>query len=181
MTSDQYAAWILAEGFDQPARQRGSKLPPRKHISMTDKVAAMLCLMPPRRDGTPLVPPALRAQGAKAICAYRWNWDHIIARVLHGTDTFDNYMPLDPTSHKPKTKTDKKRAAHNARLEAERERKEAAFRARLLAPTPTAEVIAFPKRGKKIAKAGKHSRPMPGGRNSKWKQKLRTGKWERRA
>ena len=168
--ADQYRDWILAEGFDKPARKRGSRLPPREHISMTDKIAAMLCLMPPRRDGTPLVPPELRAKGAKAIVAYRWNWDHIIARVLFGTDSFDNYRPMRPEDHKPKTKADKKRAAHNARLEAAQI---AENRRKLLAPKPSAEVIPFPKA--KAHRPKRESRPMPGSKSSPYK-KLMSGR-----
>lgn len=169
MTSDQYTAWILAEGFDKPARRKGSELPPRKRISMTDKLAAMLCLMPPRADGTPLIPAEVRCLGAEAIVAYKLDWDHIIARVLFGTDTVDNYRPLCPEDHKPKTKADKKKAAHNARLQREREIAEA--RRKLLVSAPRAEVIPFPKKPKKP----KSSRPMQGGRTSKWKRTMRHG------
>lgn len=156
---DQYANWIREEGFDKPARKRGSSLPPRKKITLTEKVAAMLCLMPPRADGSPLIPAEVRAKGAKAIAAYPLHWDHIIARGLCGTDTFDNYRPLAVEDHRPKTKADKKAMAHNARLQAQTEQ----------LPQPTAQP--------KQRKWG--SRPMPGSKASGFRHRM-DGKWEKR-
>lgn len=152
---DQYAAWILAEGFDKPIRKRGSKLRPRKTITLTEKVAAMLCLMPPRANGSPLIPAKIRAKGAKAIAAYPLHWDHIIARGLCGTDSFDNYRPLAPADHKPKTKADKKSMAHSDRVA----KAQAEFRERLL-------------RRDNVKRAKSASWPMPGSRSSKWRKRM---------
>ena len=157
--TDQYAAWVLAEGFDKPARKRGSKLPPRKKITLTEKVAAMLCLMPPRADGTPLIPAEVRANGAKAVAAYPLDWDHIIARVLCGTDTFDNYRPTAAPDHKVKTRADKSRMAHNDRLQARREQ--------------PAQPLSQPRKRKW------GSRPMAGSKASGFKHRM-SGQWERR-
>lgn len=165
--------WARAEGLDK-LRPRKARTK-RKHLSHSDKLAAVLLLLA-NDDGSPLIPAAARNSKA-TILATPIQWDHVIALGLEGPDTFDNQRPRSVADHKRKTKVDKGRMAHNDRLRKAREEAEVASAVRrLLAPTPTADVIPFPKRSsKRIAKAGKHYRPMPGSKDSKWKRTMRHG------
>lgn len=169
--------WAKAEGLDKPRKGRRARRKP----TLSDKLAAVLLLLT-NADGSPMIPRAARAS-KDAILATPLQWDHIIALGLEGPDVFHNLRPLSVQSgdHKSKTKADKKRMAHNDRLRKEREEKQIAEAVRrMLAPAPKAEVIPFPRfGGKKIAKAGKHSRPMAGAKASDWKHTMRNG-WQRR-
>lgn len=171
--------WAKSEGLDRPPRKARQK---RRKPSLSDKLAAVLLLLS-NADGSPMIPVGLR-DTKEAILAVPLQWDHIIALGLEGPDAFHNLRPLSIGDHKPKTKADKVRMAHNNRLRKTREDRDiASFVNRVLAPTPKAEVIPFPKSGrhppkrgsKKIAKGGKHYRPMPGGRDSKYKRTMRHG------
>jgi hypothetical protein len=163
LVTDQYAQWLRGEGLDKSRRPQAPK---RKSITLSDKVAALLCLRW-RRNGRPLIPDAVRAKGKAAVLAYPIDWDHVIALGLCGPDAFDNLVPLHPEDHKPKTKADKKRMAHNVRLAW----KQAEFRARLLRPDPNPRHHPT-KRQINAAVRKVMSRPMPGSKKSKYRKRL---------
>jgi len=158
--------WARSEGLDRPVRPK-VKARARKKPSVSDKLAAVLLLLV-NADGSPMIPVASRAT-KDAILAVPLQWDHIIALGLEGPDSFDNLRPLSVADHKPKTKADKKRMAHNDRLRTEREAEIAENRRRMLA-IPTGDVLPLPKLKKRL-KAETHSK-MPCGRKSKWKRTM---------
>ena len=156
--------WAKSEGLDRP--RKGHKLPPRKAPTLSDKLAAALLLLR-RPDGRPLIPESKRHSKA-AILAHPLHWDHIIARGLEGPDHFGNYAPLDPADHKPKTKADKQRMAHNDRLRKEHEAQAIAEAVRRMLAPAQKHLL------KNATRAlGTKSRPMAGGRHSKYKRTMR--------
>ncbi len=172
--------WAHAEGLDRPKRKDAQK---RKRPTFSDKLAAVLLLLS-NADGSPMIPEGHR-DSKDAIFSVPLDWDHIIALGLEGPDVFHNLRPLSRESgdHKRKTKADKKKMAHNNRLQKQREEKEAAatalaelgqaivMRDAVVAALqiPGATITAFPKKPKRKSRLS----------NPTWKRKI-NGKTVRR-
>lgn len=131
ITSRLRLGWTIERTLSEPQREilRSNDPPKRKSPSYSDRIAAVLQLLK-RSDGSPLIPPHIAAQGAKAIlrCV---EWDHMTPVALGGSNEWHNIQPLSVEDHAKKTKRDVAAIAKAKRLE----KKYQDFRRRILAKT----------------------------------------------